>query len=68
MADVTPNSLRGILIPKAQITKDNIWKGESSFTQANPRAGIPSPQQIETGLVLSCIGTLRIVTGKQYAP
>jgi hypothetical protein len=27
MANVTPNSLRGILIPKAQITKDNIVEG-----------------------------------------
>lgn len=57
MADVTPNSLRGILIPKAQITKNNLWLGGSSFTQANPRAGIPDPKQVETGLVLSCIGT-----------
>ncbi len=57
MANVTPDSLRGILIPKSQITKDNIWEGESSFTQANPRAGIPKPEQIQTGLVLSCIGT-----------
>jgi len=56
MANVTPDILRGILIPKAQITKDNIWKSESSFSQANSRAGIPNPQQVETGLVLSCIG------------
>jgi hypothetical protein len=57
MADITPNNLRGILIPKAQITKDNIWIGESSFTQANPRAGIPAPKQKNTGLVLSCVGS-----------
>ena len=57
MANVTPDYLRGLLIPKAQITKDNIWRGESSFTQANPRAGIPKPRQIDTGLVLSCVGS-----------
>ncbi len=51
MADITPNNLRGILIPKAQITKDNIWIGESSFTQANPRAGIPAPKQINLSLI-----------------
>ena len=57
MANVTPDNLRGILIPKASVTKDNIWGAESSYTQANPRAGIPEAQQIQTGLVLSCIGT-----------
>jgi hypothetical protein len=56
MANVTPDNLRGILVPKASISKDNVWDAESSFTQANKRAGIPEPQQAQTNLVLSCIG------------
>jgi hypothetical protein len=56
MANVTPDNLRGILVPKASISKNNVWTAESNFSQANKRAGIPEPQQIKTNLVLSCLG------------
>ena len=52
MANITPDKLRGILVPRAQLPQDNFWAGESTFTQANPRAGIPKPRQTDTGLVL----------------
>ena len=52
MANTTPDKLRGILVPRAQLTQDNFWAGESTFTQANPRAGIPKPRQSDTGMVL----------------
>ena len=52
MANTTPDKLRGILVPRAQLTQDNFWAGESTFTQANPRAGIPKPRQTDTGMVL----------------
>ena len=42
MADVTPNFIRGFLVPLA-IGPDNIWLTQSNFTQQNPTAGDPNP-------------------------
>ena len=57
MANITPNNLRGFLIPYIGIAKDALWTAQSTFSQANPRSGIPEAQNIGTGLVLSTIGT-----------
>ena len=54
--NVTPDKLRGFLIPSKAVTKNSIWSAQSSFTQKNPRAGIPEPQQIGTNLQLKTIG------------
>jgi len=57
MADITPDNLRGFLIPYIGIAKDALWTAQSTYSQANPRSGIPEAQNIGTGLVLSAIGT-----------
>ena len=57
MSNITPNNIRGLLIPTSNITQKNIWKNESSFTEQNPRAGVARPDQPYTGLVLQCTGT-----------
>lgn len=57
MGNTTPDNLRGLLIPKVNITKDNIWKAQSTFTQQNPRAGLAKPSQSYTGLSLAMAGT-----------
>lgn len=44
MADVTPQFLRGFILPM-DLTVENIWQTESSFTQQNPTAGDPFPLQ-----------------------
>jgi len=57
MANITPDNMRGILIPYIGIKKSALWDAQSNFTQANPRSGIPEAQNIGTGLVLSAIGS-----------
>ena len=44
MADISPNFMRGFLVPHI-ITKDNIWTAQSSFSQQGNIAGDPIPQQ-----------------------
>lgn len=55
-SDITPDNLRGFLIPSVLFDSSNIWQAQSSFTQANGRAGIPEASQIGTTMVLSTIG------------
>ncbi len=55
-SDITPDNLRGFLIPSVLFDSSNIWQAQSSFTQANGRAGIPEANQIGTSMILSTIG------------
>jgi len=57
MANITPDYLRGFLIPSISISKDNIWNAQSRFSQANPRSGIPEAQSEGVNLTVSSIGT-----------
>ena len=57
MSNITPDYLRGFLIPSISISKDNLWDAQSQFTQANPRAGIPEAQSEGVNLTLSSIGS-----------
>jgi hypothetical protein len=43
MADVTPNFIRGFMVPLT-LGPDNIWESESTFSQQGSRAGDPTPQ------------------------
>lgn len=52
MADVSPDYLRGFIVPH-KLTKDNIWTSQSSFTQEGNLAGDPEPQQTSKLLVRS---------------
>jgi len=56
MANITPNNIRGLVVPTSTITQKNIWKAQSSFTEQNPRAGIAKADQPYTGLVLQTSG------------
>lgn len=53
--DITPSHLRGFIVP-AEITTENIWDSESTFTQQGRRTGVPKSNQGRTGLVLSAVG------------
>jgi len=55
-SNVTPDNLRGFLVPSKAFTKDSIWTAQSSFTQKNPRAGVPEAQQVGTNMQLKTIG------------
>jgi hypothetical protein len=57
MSNITPDKMRGLLVPTVNITKDNIWPAQANFTEMNPRAGVPKPQQQSTGLVVECTGS-----------
>ena len=57
MANITPDYLRGFLIPSISISKDNLWDAQSQYTQANARAGIPEAQTEGVNLTLSSIGS-----------
>ena len=57
MANITPDYLRGFLVPSIGIKKEGIWDAQSTYTQANPRAGVPEAQNIGVNLTLSSIGT-----------
>lgn len=57
MANITPDYLRGFLIPSISISKDNLWTAEASFTQGNSRAGVPEAQSQGVNLTLSSIGS-----------
>jgi len=57
MANITPDNLRGMLIPYIGIKKSNLWDAQSTYSQANSRSGIPEAQNIGTGLVLGAIGS-----------
>ena len=43
MADVTPNFIRGFMVPLS-LGPENIWGSQSSFTQQGSQAGDPRPQ------------------------
>ena len=55
-SNVTPDNLRGFLIPSKSFSLSNIWDAQSSYTQKNPRAGIPEAQQLGTNMHLKSIG------------
>ncbi len=57
MANTTPDKMRGLLVPTINITKDNIWPEQSTFTQQTPRAGVALPSQSYTGLSLAMAGS-----------
>ena len=57
MANITPDYLRGFLIPSISISKDSLWAAQSQYTQANARAGIPEAQSEGVNLTLSSIGS-----------
>jgi hypothetical protein len=54
--NTTPDKMRGFIIPTVNITNDNIWNAQSTFTQQNPRAGVAKPSQAYTGLTLAMAG------------
>ena len=54
--NTTPDRMRGLLIPTANITQKNVWTAQSSFTEMNPRAGVAKASQPFTGLVLEMAG------------
>lgn len=55
--NITPNHLRGFLIPSITLKHDSIWDAQSTYNQKNSRAGIPEAQQIQTSMALQTIGT-----------
>jgi len=55
--NTTPDQMRGLLVPTVNITKDNIWPEQSTFTEQNPRAGLAVPSQSYTGLSLALSGS-----------
>lgn len=55
-SNITPDNLRGFLIPSILFDKSNLWSAQSSFTQQNGRAGIPEANQIGTSMILTTIG------------
>lgn len=57
MANITPKTMRGLIVPTSTITQKNIWKAQSTFTEQNPRAGVAKADQPYTGLVLQTSGT-----------
>lgn len=57
MANITPDYLRGFLIPSISISKENLWEAQSQYTQANARAGVPEAQSDGVNLTLSSIGS-----------
>lgn len=68
MADVTPQFIRGFLVPMA-IGFDNVWEDESTFSQEGSRAGDPEPNQASKMRLLatgqqSDGGNLTVVTRK----
>ncbi|MEC7616843.1 MAG: hypothetical protein VYD39_01355, partial [Bacteroidota bacterium] len=52
MADRTPQHIRGFIVP-SKIEPQNIWTAQSSFSQQNPTAGEPTPNQISPMTLLS---------------
>lgn len=55
MANVTPNNIRGFLVP-FKLTADHFWSDESSLTQNGSLAGIPVALDSTTSLVLTSNG------------
>ena len=54
--NTTPDRMRGLIVPTANISKKNLWTAQSSFTEMNPRAGVAKATQPFTGLVLEMAG------------
>ena len=52
----TPVNPRGFLIPDLAVNNESIWENESSYTEMNPRAGIPENLQLGTGLIIQASG------------
>jgi hypothetical protein len=55
MADVSRATLRCLLLQDPRITEASLWAAQSTYTQADPRAGVPEPQAA-TALVLAASG------------
>jgi len=55
-SNITPDNMRGFLIPSSIITQENIWEGQSSYSQQNGRSGIAEAQQVGTSMNLSTTG------------
>ena len=54
--NTTPDKMRGFILPTVNITSDNIWTAQSTFSQQNARAGVAKPVQSFTGLTLAMAG------------
>ena len=55
-ASKTKATFRGVLVPDPRVTLANYDAADSTVTEANPKAGVPVPQE-ETDLVLRATGT-----------
>ena len=70
MPDVTPNSLRGFLIPYT-IDSSLIWTSQASYTEQDKKAGTAKPDDI-SNLILETAGnqsnTVEIKTVKGGTP
>ena len=60
MPDISPNFIRGFLVPH-NVTSDNIWTSQSSFSQQGNIAGDPEPQQ-NSRLVVRSTGSQTAAT------
>ena len=54
--NVTPDRIRGFLVGTKSIDNNSIWDQQSTFTQKNPRAGIPESSQITSGMLVNAVG------------
>ena len=67
MAQFSKPTFRGLLVPDERVSVANISAADSSYSQAGPKPGIPTPQA-DTDLNLEASGTqsaskqLRIAT------
>ena len=72
MSNITPDKMRGLVVPISTVSEQNIWTAQSTFSQKNPRAGIPAPAQDGTSLVLTCAGsqaeTIKVTTKEGGVP
>jgi hypothetical protein len=57
MSNVTPNFIRGFLVPFAEFSINNLWHAQTVASQGQGYAGVPAPQQ-SSSLVLQSRGSL----------
>ena len=57
MSNVTPNYIRGFLVPFAEFSINNLWDAQTVASQGQGYAGVPAPQQ-SSSLVLQSRGSL----------
>ena len=57
MSNVTPNFIRGFLVPFAEFSINNLWDAQTVASQGQGYAGVPAPQQ-SSSLVLQSRGSL----------